>query len=159
MKKNAGFILAVTLVWCLLWGSVHVYVVLAGLVLAALFSVAYRRAFDVLPAMRFRWRTMPRFACYFVKILVQSNFAVMKIVLRPGFKEKPRIVRLDTAPLTPAQVTMLASVITLTPGTLSLDVSEDGRWLSVHAMSGADRDAVMRDLIEIKSRLMSEVFE
>ena len=102
--------------------------------------------------------TLPRFALYFLKLLVLSNLQVARIVLRPGFHESPRIVRLDVAELTPAQTTTLASVITLTPGTLSLDVSEDGHWLYVHCLIGHDRDAIERDLAEIKQRLKSEVF-
>lgn len=64
-------------------------------------------------------------------------------VLKPGFLWVPLDVR------TPEAIALLASIITLTPGTLSADLSADRRHLLVHALHAPDPDAVIR---QIKSR-------
>src|SRR5690606_30103991 len=79
-----------------------------------------------------------RFSLYFIKILVISNLQVAREVLTPGLKITPSFLRYRVEDLTDIQLTTLANSITLTPGTLSVDVSDDGRWLYIHAMYAQD---------------------
>lgn len=158
MKTAGGFIVLLTLLWCALWGTANFYVVLSGAAIAFLIAVLVRRSRGEILGLHVRWLQLPRFAFFFLKILVLSNLQVARIVLKPRFSEQPRIVRFDVSDLTPTQITTLATVITLTPGTLSMDISEDAQRLYVHCMSGIDSEAIERDLAEIKRRLKSEVF-
>ena len=60
-----------------------------------------------------------------------------KLKLRPGFIAYPLTVTSD------AQITLLANLITLPPGTLSVDVSDDRKPLFIHALDIADREALV----------------
>ncbi len=101
---------------------------------------------------------MLRFGCYFVAILVRANLQIAREILTPGFGQTPRIVRYPVHDLDDLQVTVLANCITLTPGTLVVDVSDDGRWLYVHCMYAEDRAKAIDGLRELDERLRREVF-
>ncbi|MDJ0908781.1 MAG: Na+/H+ antiporter subunit E [Woeseiaceae bacterium] len=64
--------------------------------------------------------------------IVRSSIAVARHVLSPTLKVEPRVVRLDVSHLEPVDQALLGNSITLTPGTLSLDV--DQGELLVHAL-------------------------
>lgn len=82
--------------------------------------------------------------------IVKSNFIVAGIVLfRPNSKLQSRWVTVPLDLRTPEAITALAGTITMTPGTVTADMSADGRTLLIHCLHAPDPDAV-RD--EIKSR-------
>jgi multicomponent Na+:H+ antiporter subunit E len=87
-----------------------------------------------------------RFAAFFAKELVVSALRVAYDVLHPRPRMRPAIVSVPLDVRTNGQITLLAILITLTPGTLALDVSRDRRTLLVHAMFAADGDRVRRDI-------------
>jgi multicomponent Na+:H+ antiporter subunit E len=71
----------------------------------------------------------------FIKELILSNIAIVKVVLKPKLDMRPAIFALDTELTKDWQITLLSSLITLTPGTLVIDVSEDNKTLFIHAMN------------------------
>lgn len=101
---------------------------------------------------------LARFAMYFLRILIIANVQVAWEIITPKFHMSPRIIRYSVAGLTPVQITTLASAITLTPGTLSADIDEAGEYLYIHSMYARNREDTVRDLDELKDRLMREVF-
>jgi multicomponent Na+:H+ antiporter subunit E len=86
------------------------------------------------------------FAAFFVKEVVISAVRVARDVLTPHPRMRPAIVGVPLDVRTDGQITLLAILITLTPGTLALDVSPDRRTLIVHAMFAADADQVRHDI-------------
>lgn len=88
-----------------------------------------------------------RFVSFFLWQLLLSNLRVAYDVITPQLYMRPGIVAVPLAAKTDQEITLLANLITLTPGTLSLDVSEDRRVLYVHAMFVDDPDSV-RDNIK-----------
>lgn len=82
--------------------------------------------------------------------IVKSNFIVAGIVLfKPNSKLQPAWVTIPLDLRTPEAITVLAGTITMTPGTVTADMSGDGKALLVHCLHAPDPDAV-RD--EIKAR-------
>lgn len=82
--------------------------------------------------------------------IVKSNFIVAGIVLfRPNGKLQSTWITVPLDLRTPEAITVLAGTITMTPGTVTADMSGDGKVLLVHCLHAPDPDAV-RD--EIKSR-------
>jgi multicomponent Na+:H+ antiporter subunit E len=71
----------------------------------------------------------------FIKELILSNIAIVKVVLKPKFDMRPAIFAMDTVLTKDWQITLLSSLITLTPGTLVIDVSDDNKTLFIHAMN------------------------
>lgn len=73
--------------------------------------------------------------CYFLKELLVANVQMVRNTLSPLDHLSPAILRIPlTEGMTDLEITTLANMITLTPGTLSLDVSEDRRALFIHCM-------------------------
>ena len=149
--------IVLAVVWMLMFASLDPYTLLAGLLVAAAL-VALRGPIDRTPSFRGNPLRLLRFAAYFVKILVIANWQVAKLVLDPAMPIHPRIIRYDVTGLTATQVTTLASSITLTPGTLAVDLSPDGQALYVHCINAPDRAAAVRELDELRARLAAEVF-
>ncbi len=75
-----------------------------------------------------------KFILFFARESIISNLRVASDILTPGFKTRPAIVAVPLDLNTDFEIVTLASVITLTPGTLSLMVSEDKKTLFVHEM-------------------------
>ena len=131
--------------------------VLAGLVvgfaLIAVYDLTTGR-----PNYALRLIRLVRFGAYFLGILVRANLQIAWEILTPGFDQKPRILRYPGAHLNPVQTTVLANAITLTPGTLVVDVTHDGGLLYVHCMYAEDREVAIAGLRELDQRLQREVF-
>ena len=86
-----------------------------------------------------------RLAAIFLFELVKSSVNVAAIVLSPRRKLQPAIIAYPLDVKSDAEITLLANMITLTPGTLSMDVSDDRSTLYVHAIDAPDIDAVIAD--------------
>lgn len=71
---------------------------------------------------------------YFLKELLLASFVVAWDVITPRSRVESGLIALPLDARTDLEITILASLISLTPGTLSLDVSEDKRYLYVHAV-------------------------
>lgn len=94
----------------------------------------------------------------FLYELVLSAWKVAVMVLSPRMNLKPGIFAYPLRVDRDFEITMLASLITLTPGTLSVDVSEDRRILYVHAIDASDPDGTRRDIAEGFERKIMEAF-
>jgi multicomponent Na+:H+ antiporter subunit E len=115
------------------------------------------------PAYSRKARRLVSFILFFWKELTIANLRVLRIVLslrgdlhgqlRPAIIAVPLYVESD------AEITMLANLITLTPGTLSLDVSTDRKSLYVHVMDVTDIEGFRQETQEGFERKVSEVFE
>lgn len=75
-------------------------------------------------------------AGFFLYDLVKSSFKVAYDVLTPTFLGKPRFLAVPLDAETDAEILLTANLISLTPGSLSLDISDDRKTLLVHAMFG-----------------------
>lgn len=84
--------------------------------------------------------------------LLLSSLAVARVILSPRAETRPRVVVVPIRARSDAGVTLLANYITLTPGTLTVDVSPDRSALLIHDLfAGAGGDgtrAAIRDEIE-----------
>lgn len=81
--------------------------------------------------------------------IVLSNVQVALLILGPERRIQPRFVWLPLDIRDPHGIATLAGIITMTPGTLSADLTDDRRYLLVHALNVADEAAVIG---AIKSR-------
>ena len=99
-----------------------------------------------------------RFNAYFIRELIKANLRVAWEVLTPKDHMRPAIVAIPLDAESDLQITILANFITLTPGTLSLDVSPDRKTLYVHAMYVDDVDQFRREIKEQLEKRVMEVF-
>jgi multicomponent Na+:H+ antiporter subunit E len=107
---------------------------------------------------RVRLLRLPGFLFFFAKELVLANLKVTAAVIAPAGQLRPAIVAVPLALDRDAEIALLANLISLTPGTLSLHVSPDRRTLYVHAMATESPDALRREIREGFERRILEVF-
>jgi multicomponent Na+:H+ antiporter subunit E len=99
------------------------------------------------------------FAIFFMKELIIANFRVAKHTLGPLRRLRPGVIEVPLAEgITDPEITTLANLITLTPGTMSLDVSPDRKRLFVHVIDLEDHDAAVRDIKEQFERRVLRTF-
>lgn len=87
-------------------------------------------------------------ALLFAEELILSAVRVGLLVLRPRLKLKPMLLAYPLTATSDVEITLLANLVTLTPGTLSVDVSVDRRFLLIHAIDVNDREALIRSIRE-----------
>jgi multicomponent Na+:H+ antiporter subunit E len=90
--------------------------------------------------------TVVRFSLYFLKELWIANLRMVYHVITPHETMSPGVVAVPLEEASDVELTLLANFITLTPGTLSVDISEDRRFLYVHAVDCQDPDEVRREI-------------
>ncbi len=144
------------LLWALLSGDISQYSLMTGFVLGYL--VLGMMATQATEKSYFRKvRQTLAFILEFLKELGLSTYRVVYDILTPTHYMKPGVIAFPLEAKTDAEITMLANVITLTPGTLSLDVSEDRKTLYIHAMYIDDPDALRREIKEGLERKLLEM--
>lgn len=97
-----------------------------------------------------------RLAGLFVLELVRSAFRVAADTLRPSLNFRPGIVAIPLTLESDIEIMILANLISLTPGTLSIDISKDNSTLYVHAMNIDDPDALRHEIKRGFERRVSE---
>lgn len=136
--------------WVFFEGSLSASTFIIGYLLGILIIFTMRRFF---PTRFYLYRvfSIAKLIAIFLKELLLSNWAVLKVVLKPKLAIQPGIFALETQLKTDWEITLLANLITLTPGTLVVDVSPDCKTLYIHAMDIDDVDdsiASIRDSFE-----------
>lgn len=154
--------IVLALLWLALNGSVSAGHVLLALAFGLGIPWLLRPLWPA-PAPRFRrpllalWKSLAFVALVAWDVIV-ANLQVARAVLspirrlRPGFATVP--IDLDD----PRAIAVLAHAITLTPGTLTVDVAADRRSLTIHALDLPDPDATVRGIRERYERRVREIF-
>jgi multicomponent Na+:H+ antiporter subunit E len=140
-----------TLVWVLLWGDASLGTVVAGTVIGLLVVVLLGRG-RTPPGLHVRPVRAVLLGVVFLVMLVEATLAVLRQVLRPHIDISPAIVEVALPPAPPAVATIVANAVTLTPGTLSLDLvvaPDESAVLQVHALDAPDPDEVRRDTLRL----------
>ena len=78
-------------------------------------------------------------AVSFVWQLVLSGLATVRIILAPRAAAQPVLMRYEFAPMSEAGAALLASLVTLTPGSTVVDIDMEARCLLVHLLDGRDQ--------------------
>ncbi len=87
-----------------------------------------------------------RLVLSFVVELILSNIAVARVVLSSPLDVRPGIVAYQTELRSDLAITFLANLITLTPGTLTLDVARDRRVLYIHTLNVESPSSVVASI-------------
>ncbi|MGD8441301.1 MAG: Na+/H+ antiporter subunit E [Holophagae bacterium] len=86
------------------------------------------------------------FLAFFVYELVLANLRVAWDVLTPRARRRPGVIAVPLEEASDTEITVLANLVTLTPGSLSLDVAADRTRLFVHAMFVDDPDVLKTEI-------------
>ncbi|MBU3572042.1 Na+/H+ antiporter subunit E [Priestia megaterium] len=93
----------------------------------------------------------------FIRELFKANIAVTKDVLRPKLNIQPAIFAMPTRLESEWEITILSLLITLTPGTLVMDVSDDNSTIYIHAINTDDIDDIITDIQQTFEKAIMEV--
>ena len=103
---------------------------------------------------------------YWIKLLVMFNYElivssieVLWDIFTPTHRANPAIVNMPLDVQTDAGILLVTNLISLTPGTLSIDVSEDRKTLKLHVMFADDPEAVCRSLKDGMERWVIDAVE
>ena len=147
----------ISMLWALLIGKVSVGNLLTGFVLGYIaLTMLYSRSDGKSSYFR-KSLQLVSFCLYFAKELISSSLRVAIDVVKPLPQMRPGVVGIPLDAETDLEITMLANVISLTPGTLSLDVSEDRKTLYIHARYGINPDDLRREIKEGLERRLLEL--
>jgi multicomponent Na+:H+ antiporter subunit E len=102
------------------------------------------------------WRIIG-FFFYFLKEMVVSSLRVAYDVVTPPIYSRPGVIKVPIEARTDLEITLLANLITLTPGTLTLDVAPDRKSLYVHAMFAGDPEKVRAEIKNGMERRLLEL--
>lgn len=142
------------LAWMALSGSFSAMNFLAGFVFGYMALMVLQRQVLVLKGYSRRLPRMTAFLLFFLKELVKANLRVAYDVATPVWYMKPGVIGFRLRAKTDVEIMFLSSVISLTPGTLSLDVSDDRKVLFIHAMFLQDEEQLRQDLRELEHRIL-----
>lgn len=158
---NAAFLVVIlALVWAGISGSFSGLNLVLGAIVGGVAVLVLREAFARPSAMR-RIRRIISLAFLFLYELFVSAVRVALVVLRPDLSNavRPAIIAVPLTVQSDAEITLLANMITLTPGTLSVDVAADKSVLYVHALHMAGKNAMIADIANGFEKKIREVFE
>lgn len=148
--------IVLALLWMALSGEFTAQSLLLGGVLSFVVLLLTQRIIGA-PAYARKVLQVISLILYFIWELLLANLRVAYDVLTPGFHMKPGVVAVPLDVRTDAEITLLANLITLTPGTLSLDVSADRSVLYLHALFIDSPDEVRRQIKQGFERRVLEV--
>jgi len=150
--------LALTLLWIFLVNEVGPGNLLLGLLLGVLIPRLTAGFWPERPRLR-RPLLLARFLALVLADILVANVQVARLVLgpmqrlRPAFIEVPLDLRGDLA------ITLLANTVSLTPGSVSADISADRRTLLVHVLDTRDPDALVAEIKHRYEAPLREILE
>lgn len=151
--------LALALAWMALWSDFSPLMLLGGFVLGFAGLRLGRGLFGLSEAVYFR--ALPQaivLAVYFLKELVKSSVLVARDCLSPRPGLHPAIFRMPLECESDLEIFLVANLISLTPGTLTLDVAPDRSYLVIHSIYAEDEEALIADLKSGMEHRVREVF-
>lgn len=144
-------LLVTNLVLALIWAALMGEVSLVNLIIG--FVIAYASMALIAPVTETnvyfqKISQTVNFVFYFLKELILANLQVAYDIITPTHKSRPGIIAVPLDAKTDTEIASFANFITLTPGTLSLDVSDDRKVLFVHVMFVDDPEKFKKEIKE-----------
>lgn len=149
--------LVLLLAWLLVTNSIAPGQILLGLVAGLLIPLFTDRFCPDRPRLRHPQRLLGYLAMVLFDILV-ANLVVARLILGPRGRLRSEFVEVPLALSDPLAVTLLASTVSLTPGTVSADLSADRRTLLVHGLHVTDATALVAHIKHRYERPLLEIF-
>jgi multicomponent K+:H+ antiporter subunit E len=149
------------LAWLWLNNTVHAGHILLGSLLAVVIPYLTRHFWPE-PIVVDRPLRVIQYVAIVTYDIVLANLQLAVLILGPVSRLRPVFVRVPLDLRTDFAVTMLASTVTLTPGTVSVDVEGDvvaGRRLVVHVLRCVDEQEMVRSIKERYERRLQEILE
>ena len=154
-KPLLSVLLLVT--WCLVQMSASVGNLIMGALLGLVVPLYTTRFWPNAPQVQ-KWGALAKYLAVFLYDVVIANIQVAWWIVQPQHKLRPRFVYIPLEIEHPFVITMFASTISLTPGTVSAHVSGDHKMLIVHCLNTDDDEATVNAIKERYEKPLKEIF-
>ncbi|MFS0727394.1 Na+/H+ antiporter subunit E [Paenibacillus sp. 1P07SE] len=155
-----AFQLIINLIIAFLWMFLHnewtFSFFIVGLLVGAGFVFLFRRFFGGRYYLYRVWKCI-KLLLLFLRELVLSSIVVIRQIIKPKLTIRPGIFAYKTELSSNWELTVLACLLTLTPGTLILEVSKERQTLYLHAMDMTDEDKYVKQIRDIFEKAILEV--
>jgi multicomponent Na+:H+ antiporter subunit E len=148
--------LLLALVWVAMSGHFEVVNLLLGFVLGYVVLYLLQRVVGSSAYFRKSWLLL-RFVGFYALEVVRTNVRVAVDVVAPTSRARPGVVAVPLDARTDVEITLLANLITMTPGSLSIDVADDRSVIYVHSMFLDDPEALRRTIKDDLERRVLEL--
>ncbi|QTR55156.1 Na+/H+ antiporter subunit E [Thiothrix unzii] len=150
LRDTAVLFVTLMLFWLMLSGKLDTDVLIVGAVASLIIALLYRDGLSFFTEFRFTPQAIVagfRYYGYFLQELFKSNLKMAAIVLSPSLPITPGIVKVRTRLKSRMGRLMLANSITLTPGTLTVEMA--GEWLYIHCVTvgATDIEAATAEIV------------
>ena len=135
MREGILFV-TLMLFWLMLNSRLEADILIVGSIISLAITLLYRNGLSFFTEFRFTPAAFVagfRYYGYFFKELFKSNLTLAVIVLSPSLPVNPAIIKVRTKLKSRMGRLMLANSITLTPGTLTVEM--EGEWLYIHCVT------------------------
>lgn len=146
----------IALTWMFLSVSFKPTTFIVGYILGLLMLFMLRKSFSSRFYMDRLWAVV-KLTSLFLKELVMSNFSVLKLIIQPTMPIRPAIFAMPTVLEQDWEITLLSSLITLTPGTVVIDISDDNKTLYIHSLDFEDIDEAIDSIRNTFEKAILEV--
>lgn len=150
---RAGEVLWLLAVWLVLWGRVTPVIVLGGFAVAVALVQGVR-----LPQVRLRLRPRPGLLLVELGRLAsdigRSTGLLAWAVMTSGPSTRSSVVRVPVRASDPGLAVLVATWVSITPGSLVLQLDPDGREMVVHMAPAKDPDTVRHEVVDLQRRLL-----
>ncbi len=143
---SVGRVVLLTALWLLAWGQITVANVISGIVVATALLIAFPTARPLGRHRRLRLGGAARLGGYVLAQLVTSNLLMIREVLRRRSSARPGVLAHRLLQPSEEVVTIMTSVIALSPGTMAVDVDEQSTTVYVHFLLLEDIEAARASL-------------
>lgn len=147
--------LLIAMTWMLLHDSWNMLTFVIGFILGAFIIFAMRRFFPT-PFYGLKLWSILKLLGLFCSELLVSSVVVIGQIIRPRLNIRPGIFRMKTRMRNEWELTMLANLMTLTPGSVILEIAPDEGILYVHAM---DVPSMKKGILRTKDRFENVIIE
>ncbi|WP_020615847.1 Na+/H+ antiporter subunit E [Paenibacillus daejeonensis] len=146
----------IAFIWMFLHNEWTFSFFIVGFLVGAGFVFVFRRFFGGRYYMYRVWKCV-KLMLLFLRELVLSSIVVIRHIIQPELKIRPGIFAYETKLSSNWELTVLACLLTLTPGTLILEVSKERQTLYLHAMNMADEEKYVSQIRDIFEKAILEV--
>lgn len=152
------FSLFLLLVWLLLVNTVAPGHLVLGTLLAVVLPLLTQRFWPDRPRIHSPWKLL-RYIAVLLWDIGLANLAVARLILGPTRRLRPAFIHLPLDLQNEFAISVLASTISLTPGTVSSDLSPDRKTLLIHALDVEDEAATIAAIKQRYEQPLREIFE
>lgn len=164
MKRYIPLAFLFGIIWCFIHGNFSILNLILGSFVGLIAIKPFLFLYEPEEDFKFfspppRILSMIKYFLILVKEIIKAAIVVSKIVLHPHMDIKPGIIAVPINCKTDLGITGIANAITLTPGTITLDISPDKSILYVHCIDASDPEEVINSIHNNLEKYVLEAFE